>query len=402
MMIAGHQVDDTMFSYIARNLDADTCKLLLKAEPSLSFDKSFAILQIECRRKAKNKIPELLAYDHFLFPKAISAEQCTHQLVARFHASLFHGNKRVLDMTMGLGVDDFYISQCVKELTAVEIDPEIADVGKHNFAFLASNVNVINADSVNYLAQLGRNEHFDTIFIDPARRGDSGKRLYSFADCLPNVLELVPSIKLHSKRLLIKASPMLDVTQSMRELGENLTDVWAVSVKNECKELLFGLDFENSKDSVSLHALNQDGNMWQHFSAQSTVEYAPLPSPVTTDAKFLYEPNASIMKLGCYSAVEQAFELPMLSSNSHLLLSNHKINDFPGREFRILEIIPFKSKEIKLLKKRYPQANVATRNFRINADALKKRLGVQDGGITYLFATTLSSGEQVLFICEKP
>ena len=108
------------------------------------------------------------------------------------------------------------------------------------------------------------------------------------------------------------------------------------------------------------------------------------------------------MKLGCYSAVEQAFELPMLSSNSHLLLSNHKINDFPGREFRILEIIPFKSKEIKQLKKRYPQANVATRNFRISADALKKRLGVQDGGITYLFATTLSSGEQVLFICEKP
>ena len=142
MNIAGHQVDEAMFSYIAQNIDADTCKLLLKAEPELSFDKSFAVLQIECRRKACDKIPELLANARFLFPKAISAEQCTHEAVAQFHASLFNESDSVLDMTMGLGVDDYYIARRAKALTAIELDPLIAAVGEYNFSFLASNVTV--------------------------------------------------------------------------------------------------------------------------------------------------------------------------------------------------------------------------------------------------------------------
>ena len=184
MMIAGHQVDDTMFSYIARNLDADTCKLLLKAEPQLTFDKSFAILQIECRRKSRNKIPHLLENNKFLFPKAISAEQCTHEEVARFHASLFNVDDRVLDMTMGLGVDTYYIAKRVHSVTAVELDEEIAHVGAFNLAFLTPNVTVVNANSVEYLDNLDADKKFDAIFIDPARRGEDGRRLYSFADCL--------------------------------------------------------------------------------------------------------------------------------------------------------------------------------------------------------------------------
>jgi hypothetical protein len=401
MTIAGHQVDDAMFSYIAQNLDADTCKLLLKAEPHLSFDKSFAILQIECRRKAKAKIPELLANERFLFPKAISAEQCTHEVVAQFHASLFNNNDSVLDVTMGLGVDDYYIAQSVKKLTAVEIDSEIAEVGKYNFSFLAPNVTVVNANSVEYLNTLDDEKRFDAIFIDPARRGDSGKRLYGFADCQPNVLELLPSIQQRCKRLFIKASPMLDVTQSIRDLGGYLTDVWAVSIKNECKELFFKLDFETKAPSVTLHAMNHDGTEWLHFSTQGINDNTTLPVTDVSKGNFLYEPNASIMKLGCYNALEQAFKVPLIAANSHLMVSDSLIEAFPGRRFRITEVIPFKSKEIKQLSKRYKQINVATRNFRLSAEALKKRLGVQDGGSTYLFATTLPNGEQILILCEK-
>lgn len=402
MIIAGHQVDDAMFHYIASNRDADTFKLLLKAEPQLTFDKSFAILQLECRRKARSKIPDLLQHERFLFPKAISAEQCTHEEVARFHASQFQPDELVLDMTMGLGVDDYYIAKQVKSVTTVELDSEIAEVATYNLAMLAPNVKVVQGDSVEYLKNLDDSIHFDAIFIDPARRGEGGQRLFGFTDCQPDVLSAMPLIKRHCTRLFIKASPMLDVTQSIRELGDCLTDVWAVSIKNECKELFFKLDFSSSVDGVALHALNHDGSEWQHFktvyqtSSQSTTPLVDIHS-----ADILLEPNASIMKLGCYTAVEQTFNAPQVAPNSHLMLSKKPIADFPGRQFKVLDIIPFKDKEIKLLSKQIKQANVATRNFRLSAEALKKRLKVSDGGSLYLFATTLSTGEQILILTEK-
>lgn len=400
MMIAGHQVDDAMFSYIAHNIDADTCKLLLKDESSLSFNKSFAILQIECRNKTRHKISELLQHERFLFPKAVSAEQCTHEVVAKFHASHFNATDRVLDMTMGLGVDDYYIAKRVLSLTAIELDPEIASVGQYNFSFLAPNVEVCQGDSIEFLHNT--DESYDAIFIDPARRGDSGKRLYGLADCRPDVLSLLPLIKSHTSQLFIKASPMIDVTQAMRDLDPYLTDVWAVSIKNECKELFFKLDFKEIAKCVNLHALNHDGNEWKKFSTSAHIATEPTNSSVVpAQGQYLYEPNSSIMKLGCYNAAELEFGVAQIAANSHLMVSDALIVDFPGRQFRILEVVPFKDKEIKQLGKRYKQMNVATRNFRLNAKALKKRLRVNDGGDIYLFGTTLSIGEQVLILCEK-
>lgn len=400
MMIAGHQVDDAMFSYIARNIDADPCKLLLKAEPNLTFDKSFAILQIECRNKTRNKIPHLLQHERFLFPKAISAEQCTHEIVAQFHASHFNGSDHVLDMTMGLGVDDFYIAKRVKSLTAIELDPEIADVGQHNFLHLAPNVNVLQGDSGALLQNCSNT--YDAIFIDPARRDDGGKRLYGFTDCQPDVLSLLPLIKSHTSILYIKASPMIDITQAMRDLEPYLTEVWAISVKNECKELFFKLGFNCNSECVNLHALNHDGHEWKKFSTTSHIAAEPSYSNVAlAQGAYIYEPNSSIMKLGCYNAVELKFGVTQIATNSHLMVSDAHIVDFPGRQFKILEIIPFKDKEIKQLSKRFKQMNVATRNFRLSAESLKKRLRVKDGGFTYLFGTTLSSGEQVLILCKK-
>ena len=401
MMIAGHQVDDAMFNYIAQNIDADTCKLLLKAEAQLSFDKSFAITQIECRRKTINKIPELLSHIRFLFPKSISAEQCTHQLVAQFHASLFGPTDKVLDMTMGLGVDDYYISKQVESVTALEIDNEIAQVGKHNFSFLSSNVEVIHDDSIEYLENLDKNKKYDSIFIDPARRSITGKRLYGLSDCIPDVVSLLHLIKEHSTFLYIKASPMIDITQSIRDLGAGLTDIWAVSIKNECKELFFKLNFKKETPDIYLHAINHNGSDWVEFTTgYSPISYQEKHVSIRPGA-YIYEPNASIMKLGCYHAVEEAFDASQISQNSHLMVCDKLINEFPGRQFLVDEVIPFKDKEVKQLQKRVKQANITTRNFRLKADALRKRLGINDGGDIYIFATTLSSGQQVLILSKK-
>lgn len=402
MNIAGHQVDEAMFKYIAKNIDADTVKLLLKKEPMThDFDKSFAILQIECRRKTHAKIPELLQDKHFLFPRAISAEQCTHQVVAQFHAKQFSTTHRVLDMTMGLGIDAYYIAQHASHVTTIELDPEIAQVGKYNYERLCPRLNIVEGDSIEFLNSLSNDDSFDAIFIDPARRDSHGKRVYGFADCNPDVLSLLPSIKRHARFLYIKASPMLDVTQSVIELGDALTDVWAISVDNECKELFFKLDFETTASGINIHALNAESGRWQEFtttlSHKSTSTSAVLPQP----GMFLYEPNASIMKLGCHDAVQNNYGVSTIAKNSHLYINNEPVVDFPGRGFVITQVIPFKSKEIKRFASQYKKLNVATRNFRLSAQQLKQRLGVQDGGNFYLFATTLTNGNQVLLLCEK-
>lgn len=385
---------EEMWGYVAANAGADTLKLMLKSEPDLPFDKRFAVMQIECRKKAKNKIPELLANERFLFPKAISAEQCTHQQVAQFHASLFQSTDSVLDMTMGLGVDSYYISQRVASLKAIELDEEIAAAGAHNYAFT-----VVNADSVAWLTQT--DERFDAVFIDPARRGDSGARLYGLADCAPDVLSILSTIKAHAKRLYIKASPMIDVTQSMRDLAPHLTDVWAVSVKNECKELFFEVEFGVECADVQLHALNFEAGGTQEFAVDSAALAVEGSYGSPSAGQYLYEPNASVMKIGAFAALTRQFPIQQIAKNSHLYYSDDFVEDFPGRKFAIDSIIPFSGKEAKAVGKQHKQLNIATRNFRLSPDELKKRLKVRDGGDCYLFATTLANGEQVLLLTRK-
>lgn len=385
---------EEMWGYVAANAGADTLKLMLKSEPDLPFDKRFAVMQIECRKKAKNKIPELLANERFLFPKAISAEQCTHQQVAQFHASLFQSTDSVLDMTMGLGVDSYYISQRVASLKAIELDEEIAAAGAHNYAFT-----VVKADSVAWLTQT--DERFDAVFIDPARRGDSGARLYGLADCAPDVLSILPTIKAHAKRLYIKASPMIDVTQSMRDLAPHLTDVWAVSVRNECKELFFKVDFGVECADVRLHALNFEAGGKQEFAVDSAALAVEGCYGSPSAGQYLYEPNASVMKIGAFAALTRQFPILQIAKNSHLYYSDDFVEDFPGRKFVIDSIIPFSGKEAKAVGKQHKQLNIATRNFRLSPDELKKRLKVRDGGDCYLFATTLANAEQVLLLTRK-
>lgn len=385
---------EAMWGYVAANAGADTLKLMLKSEPDLPFDKRFAVMQIECRKKTKNKIPELLANERFLFPKAISAEQCTHQQVAQFHASQFQPTDSVLDMTMGLGVDSYYISQRVASLKAIELDEEIAAAGAHNYAFT-----VVNADSVAWLTQT--DERFDAVFIDPARRGDGGARLYGLADCAPDVLGILPTIKAHAKRLYIKASPMIDVTQSMRDLAPHLTDMWAVSVKNECKELFFEVNFGVECADVQLHALNFEAGGTQEFAADSAALAVEGSYGSPSAGQYLYEPNASVMKIGAFAALTRQFPIRQIAKNSHLYYCDDFVEDFPGRKFVIDSIIPFSGKEAKTVDKQHKQLNIATRNFRLSPDELKKRLKVRDGGDCYLFATTLANAEQVLLLTRK-
>ena len=194
---------------------------------------------------------------------------------------------------------------------------------------------------------------------------------------------------------------MLDATKSCNDLREHLVDMWAISVKNECKELLFCLDFTVSSPQLQWHAINYENGNRQHFGVSPFRAAEPQTFVTPHAGQFLYEPNSSIMKLGCHSEVATTFNAPQVAQNSHLHVSDNLISDFPGRKFKIAEVIPFKDKEIKTLSKKFTQLNVATRNFKLTAQQLRKRLKAKDGGPYYLFGTTTCAGEQILILTEK-
>ena len=395
--------NNEFMNFINENINADTNKLRLKSfkDKSKSFDVNFAILQIDCRNRIKKKLPEIFENKNFLFPHILSTEQCTAQEIAKLHASLLGNNESVLDMTAGLCIDSYYISKSAKEVTALELNPITALVSQFNMSNLTSNVNVVNADCVQFVKNTTK--QFSSIFIDPARRGENNKRLFSLADCAPNILELIPYLRKISDTLYIKASPMLDITQSLKELNNCVTDTWIIGLNNECKEVLFKVDLKSACTNESnIHTINIDNNGSQKLSQLSNNKHINNTHNIDLRTNiYLYEPNSCIMKARIFSALIDKFNLSAISANSHLFVSTDLINDFPGRKFNISEIIPFKSSEIKNINKKHPQINVSVRNFKLSADELKKKIKVRDGGDKYMFGTTDKNNNAILLICDK-
>ena len=390
------------YDFIITNINADTNVLRLKNYKDYTFDVKFAILQIDCRKRIKEKLPEIYNIPSFIFPSILATEQCTAQEIAKFHASLLTKDDNVLDMTCGLCVDTYYMSKKAKRITALDINTETAAVSEYNMKNLAENVSVLNQDCTQYIEQC--TEHYDVIFIDPARRGDNNIRLFGLTDCIPNIIELIPKLKHIGDTLYIKASPMIDITQSLKLLNYCVSDIWVLGLNNECKELLFKVDLKEMSIYVSpiLHTINYMKSGTQVFVSNNsnTEENSPHGNSIET-SQFLYEPNCCIMKAALYPAIESQYEIRCIQKNSHLFIGSHVIEQFPGRSFKIIEIIPFKSKNIKNLCKKYPQLNVSTRNFKLKAEELKKKLNVKDGGTTYLFGTTDNNNDAIMIICKK-
>ena len=393
------KINAEFYEFIKKNADCDANKLRLKKMSNFPFDIELAITQIECRKKIKKKLPDIYN-SNFLFPSILSTEQCTCEIVAKFHAEIVGNIGNMLDMTAGLGIDDYYISKCSTQITALELNEDIADISRFNMASFAPNITVINCDSVEYITNYAKS--FDAIFIDPARRGDNNCRLFGIKDCVPNIIPLLPKIKEHTNILYVKASPMIDLTESLKEL-QCVTDVWVVSLKNECKELFFKIDFTiETEHLTTIHCVNfiseqdkQELSYTYEPNAKCGIDYA------NEIKSYLYEPNASIMKVGAFAPVVKKFDIEKIADNSHLFTSNVFHPDFPGRVFKVINTYPFKDKILKPVLHDVRQINVSVRNFKISAENLKQRLKLKDGGDKYLFGTTLCSGEMIVIICEK-
>ncbi|MCH5216905.1 MAG: hypothetical protein J1F10_08170 [Muribaculaceae bacterium] len=392
---------EKMYQFIDDNITANPKELRLKYyAKKMDFDVDIAITQIESRQKARNKIPELLENKHFLFPNSIVAEQCTNEIIARYHSLLVAKGSNVLDITAGLCVDSYYIGKHSK-VTAIEIDKFTAETGIQNMQMLGANVTVVNEDCVDYVKSC--NEKYDIIFADPARRdSETGKKVSAFGNCSPNILSMLTDLRRLSRYLMIKSSPMVDISKGLHELG-SVSEVWITGIGGECKELLFKLDFEQDTHPVKAHIVefNNKGEMlWDYSYELPCHDTAELCSDIKT-GEMIYEPSACVIKGGAANKIAGQYNLRKIHNNSHLYISENIHRDFPGRMMKIYRIEDYHSRNLKSIGKDYPRLNITTRNFPHTAEELRSKLKSKDGGDDYLFATTTGNEKPVLIFCQR-
>ena len=404
-------------NYVRQHADDDVRLLALRGCKDPEVDLPFALQQIQGRQTARRKLPSWASLDGIQYPVHLSMEQCSSEHTARYKAALCCRllenqelinrksqianskskieNRKLLDLTGGFGVDFVFMSEAFDEATYVERDPQLFTVAAANIALLCPKAKTICADGTEVLHET---EHVSLIFLDPARRDSQGGRTYGIADCTPNVLELRDELLSKADYVLLKLSPMLDWRKAVEDLGSQfVSEVHIVSVDNECKELLLLLT-KTPGTPLTIHCVNNN----QCFSFHpSPVTLHQTPSTRHQALSTLLEPNASIMKAGCFAELADRFGIVPIAPNSHLFLSEHDVPDFPGRMFRVEAVSSMNKRDLKTALQGLTHANITTRNFPLTAVQLRQRLKLADGGDTYLFATTKADGTRILLVCKK-
>lgn len=363
-------------------MDFNALRLKYHGDPA----KMDEILQAECRHKCARKLGRTLLNDRFRFPSSALAEMATAEPVADFHARVAEGAATILDMTLGLGIDAFAMARTGASVTGVELDSHAAETARENARVLGlDNVEIINADSVAWLEASDR--HFDLVFIDPARRDGTGRH-FALADCLPDVTAILPLMLSRASRVMIKCSPMLDISRLRAETSPT-ADVIAAGTRRECKELLVIVPGSGRTSAVTV---GDEGEI-----AGTPGDKPALPAFPSTGA-YLLEPFPAVMKAGASLLLDERFGNCRIAPSTHLYCSVNVPGGFPGEAFRIIEVHDFNKRSISDIGRRYRMLNVATRNFPLTAPQLVKKLGVKEGGDFRLFGITAADNRKILII----
>ena len=348
--------------------------------------------QVEGRERTADKLPSFAAIEDWWYPVRLSCEQCSSELAARYKASLVSGD-RMVDLTGGYGVDTYFLSEQFQQTDYVEQNAELCRIATHNFALANKPATIHNTSAEAFLFSSSHGKAgYDLIFLDPARRDSHGGKVFRLEDCTPNVVELLPVLLQHSKRLMIKLSPMLDLTQAVNALSQVTWNIHVVAIKNEVKEVLLLSGGTGQITSIDLAKKEQAFvfTREEEQKAQTQMVHGTLP-----DGTWIYEPNAAILKAGAYKLVGERFGLHKLDANTHLYTSENLVENFPGRVWIVMEFASSltKRKEIK-------QANVLVRNYPLTAEQLKKKLHLHDGGTEYIIGCRVN-GKPTVFLAER-
>ncbi len=394
--------------YIELHRLDDVRTLALRRAPE-GIDIKWCLQQIEGWQKAREKLPRWAGTDGLWYPPALSMEQCSSEQTAEYKRGIVcrllpedSGRQVFADLTGGYGIDFSYLAPLFRTSTYVERNPELCRIAGHNFGHLyLDGASVVCADSTEFLEQGGL--ACGLIYLDPARRDNAGRKTVAIADCTPDVVQLQDRLMAVSRFVMIKLSPMLDISAALSVL-RHVREIHVVSVRGECKELLFVLD-STYEGSPTYYAANL-GLTDEVFSCTDEQrKRAPLrvaeEHVASASATCLYEPHASILKAGIQDVLCERYGVAKLHPMSNLFVSASPVQDFPGRNFKIVASCGFNKKELRTMLAGVSKANITVRNFPTSVAEIRKKLRLAEGGDVYLFATTVADGSHRLIHCVK-
>ena len=367
-------------NFIKDNLNSDVTDLLLKGVSFEGIEAREIIEQIVVKEKCKSKLPTWFNTENIYYPNKLNIEQTSSEITAQYKSKLISGNS-IIDITGGFGVDSYHLSKH-------------SQIVKCNYKKLNTiNINTQNVDGIEYLKKT--TNLFDWIYADPSRRHDTKGKVFTLKNCLPNIPEHIELLFKCTNNILIKTSPLLDITAGIDEL-KFVKTIYVVAVNNEVKELLWILE-KGFKENVSINTVNFKREKKEHFSFKLTEELN-IKVNYSLPLSYLYEPNSAILKAGAFKSISYKFQVSKLHHHSHLYTSD-KLVDFPGRKFSVVKIIPYSKKNIKRLKS--IKANITTRNFPETVQQIRKKLNSKEGGNIYIFFTTNLYNDKIIIITKK-
>lgn len=377
--------------FINKNLHKDPVKLVLKGSSFFDVSIKEIVEQIISKKKCEKKLPTWFQSENIFYPNKLNIEQTSSEITAKYKAGLISGDS-IIDITGGFGVDCFAFAEKFKEVTHCEINTELSAIADHNFKILGiENIKIIAKSGMDYLDSSDKT--FDWIYADPSRRNDKKGKVFLLEDCLPNIPKNLEALFQFTNNILLKTSPVLDISSAVFEL-KYVKEIHIIAIQNEVKEVLYILE-KKYNERIQFKTINITKEQDQIFEFNVMDEEVNYSHPL----KYLYEPNAAILKAGGFVEVSVMLNIPKLHIHSHLYTSKQLI-DFPGRRFNILKNIPYNKKGLlKLISSK--KANITTRNFPETVAQIRKKTGLKEGGDIYLFFTTNLEGDRKVLICEK-
>lgn len=380
-------------AFITEHLNSDITSLILKGSSIDGLETVELIEQIESKRRSQKKLPTWFLQENIYYPNKLNIEQTSSEITAEYKASLLKGTS-LIDLTGGFGIDSYYFSKRFNSVIHCEINDDLSQIVSHNFKQLkVDNVKTISSEGLEFLKN--SEELYDWIYIDPSRRDDVKGKVFFLKDCLPNIPNELDAIFKHSNNVMIKTSPLLDISAGLNEL-KYAKAIHVIAIDNDVKELLWILEKGyNSKISIETINLKPERNEVFNFSYS---DESKIDSNYSLPLTYLYEPNSAILKSGAFDSVAAQLEVFKLHKHSHLY-TNEQLIDFPGRRFEIIKALYYNKRAIKNLN--IKKANITTRNFPETVQQIRKNFKIKDGGTSYLFFTTNMFDEKVVLICKK-
>jgi hypothetical protein len=378
--------------FITDHLKSNITKMILTGSPFIDVSVQELAEQIISKLKSEHKIPSWFSNKNIYYPPKVSIEQSSSEITANYKSKLIKGDT-IIDITGGFGVDCFYFSKRFKKVIHCEINTHLSTIVKHNYKQLnIRNIVIFSGNGIEYLKNY--KETYSCIYLDPSRRDERKGKVFLLKDCIPNVPEHIDFLFSKTNQILIKNSPILDLTSAINEL-KFVKEIHIVAIQNEVKELLFLLEKGYDK-SIRIETVNNSPKKIQSFNFNYKEEATSIYSKPLT---YLYEPNSAILKSGGFHQICNQLEVFKIHEHSHIFTSK-KIIDFPGRIFKIELILPYQKKKIKNLLKNN-KANITTRNFPKTVDQIRKETKIKEGGDSYLFFTKINTDQLAVLFCKK-